>query len=191
LALIKKLNKKIKKKIMKLRNLMMGCFVASAALVACDPNDDNGISVTETDRAFIMQAENSNLAEIELGQVASTRGNRDSVKLYGQLMVTEHTMAKRELDTIAMQRSMQIPTTLDTAHQSLRQRLMTYTGKQFDTTYMNSQVLDHQATRALFQSMSTTANDKRLRDYASKYLPHIDMHLVLADTLARRVKRQP
>jgi len=56
-------------------------------------------------------------------------------------------------------------------------------GMAFDSTYINSQVMDHQAAIQLFQSEASNGNDSRLRDYAQKYLPKLQMHLQMADSV--------
>jgi putative membrane protein len=53
----------------------------------------------------------------------------------------------------------------------------------FDTAYINSQVKDHQAAVNLFQSEISAGATQSVKDYASKYLPHIQMHLNMADSI--------
>lgn len=173
---------------MKVRTLLAGCVMASAMLMACDKEDDP--KVNESDRVFLNQVANSNLSEIELGQMASTKGLLDSVKIFGQLMVTEHTMAQHELDSLAQAKNVGLPYAPDQQQQNLKAQLNGYTGKQFDTVYMNSQVAAHQATVQLLQTMINSASDQDVRGYASKYLPHVQKHLVMADSVARKSKRQ-
>jgi putative membrane protein len=171
---------------MKTRNFLIGCFVASAAILGCN-DDENDNMVSEADRNFMMQVANSNLAEIELGQVAATRASKDSVKMFGTMMVTDHSMAQHQLDSIANQRKVDLPDVPDQAHRTLRDTLMKRTGRQFDTTYMGSQVRDHQMTLSILQSMMNTANDAALRNYATQAIPKVQMHLLLADTIRKRL----
>ena len=63
---------------------------------ACD-DDDNDPKLQETDRTFIINASEGNLAEIELGQLAVTKSTTPGVKEFGQMMVTEHQTAWDEL----------------------------------------------------------------------------------------------
>jgi putative membrane protein len=73
--------------------------------------------------------------------------------------------------------------TIDAQHQMLMSRLDTLNGLAFDTVYINSQVKDHQANVTLFQSEVSAGSNQSVKDYASKYLPHIQMHLNMADSI--------
>jgi putative membrane protein len=150
---------------------------------ACD-DDDDSVSMNETDRNFVLNASEANLAEIELGQLAAMKSTTEGVKAFGEMMVTEHQTALDELQTIADQKDADMSTTLKAKHQQLKQLLSTLVGFQFDTAYMNSQVRDHQTTEALFETEITGGSDPQIKGYASKYLPHIQMHLEEADSIS-------
>jgi putative membrane protein len=171
---------------MKLRQTMMGCLViAASAFAACDKEDDPMVS--ETDQNFMIQVSQSNLAEVDLGQVAATRGAADSVKIFGNMMVMDHTMAQHRLDSLANLRKVDLPDAPDAAHQTLKQTLATLSGRQFDTTYMSSQVMDHQMTIALLQSIINNAGDAGLKAYATESLPKVQMHLTMAQRLRAKL----
>jgi putative membrane protein len=48
----------------------------------------------------------------------------------------------------------------------------------FDTTYISGQVSDHQKAIALFQTEINNCQDARVKAYANKYLPKLQMHLM-------------
>jgi putative membrane protein len=148
---------------------------------ACDDDDNDGIQ--EVDRTFVMNASEANLAEIELGQLASTKSATPEVAAFGQMMVAEHQPALDELDSIADAKDLTTTTELNAKHQALKQRLSTLMGYQFDTAYMRSQVVDHQNTAALLQNEMNGGRDQDLKNYASKYLPHVQMHLDEAEEI--------
>ena len=167
---------------MKIKNLFyLSCLAAAVTFTACDKDDD--IKLNDTDRNFMTQAAISNLAEIEAGQLASTMGQKDSVKKYGAMMVMEHQPAYNSLDSIAKLRSVTIPTTVDAENAAIKQRLMTYTGRTFDTAYINSQIAGHQKTINLFQNEIANGSDEGLRSYATKLIPHIQEHFATANTI--------
>jgi putative membrane protein len=63
--------------------------------------------------------------------------------------------------------------------------LNSLSGRSFDTAYINSQIKDHQKTLSIFQMEINDGDNQNVRNYASKYLPHIQMHLQKADSLSR------
>lgn len=155
---------------------------------ACDEDDDENV-VNATDRDFVMQVSEGNLAEIELGQLASVKSTTPSVMQFGEMMVMEHTLADAELDSIADRHQIQRATTLNAKHQELKQLLSTLSGYAFDTAYMNNQVRDHQLTEARFQTEIANGSHEGVRHYANKYLPNIQMHLHHADSIAQALQQ--
>ncbi|HEX8548404.1 MAG TPA: DUF4142 domain-containing protein, partial [Cytophagaceae bacterium] len=155
-------------------------LVMALAFAGCkdDDDDDNNNTQpanTNVDRDFMVNVALSNLAEIELGQVAATRGALDTVKAYGRAMVAEHTLAQNELKTLAANKQVTLPTTLDTMHVALKQRLQNLSGRQFDSVYVNSQIMDHTKTKAIFETEINAGKDADVKSYANKNLPHINM----------------
>lgn len=146
-----------------------------------DDDDDDDTSPTEdvsqADRDFAMKAALSNRAEIELGELAATRAQHDSVKAFARLMINEHTTAQNELATLAQNKQISLPTTIDSAHQALKNQLMAMSGNRFDSTYISTQVVDHQRTQQDFQTEINQGQNGEIKNYANKYLPHINMHL--------------
>ncbi|HYE55997.1 MAG TPA: DUF4142 domain-containing protein [Chitinophagaceae bacterium] len=167
------------------RKLLLGAFAALCISSACNNDDDE---LNSMDQTFIMQASYGNHAEVAAGQLAATKAVHPEVKMFGQMMVTDHSTAQSELENIASDRGVDPPDQPDPEHQALMQRLMTLQGHSFDTAYMNSQVMDHQRTVQLFENEINNGNDRRLIEYANKYLPHIRMHLHKADSLARVIQ---
>ena len=162
------------------------CFVSAAiVLTACDKDDDNKNQLSDGDRNYLVQAAYGNLAEIDAGQLATTKGNKDSVKMYGTMMIAEHTKANASLDSLAKIKGVTLPTTVDAEHAALKTRLTGYTGRTFDTAYVNAQVKDHAKTVTLFQSEIAGGQNQDVKNFANKLLPAIQMHLTHAQTLQK------
>jgi putative membrane protein len=159
-------------------------------LASCDKEDDteNGNAVNGTDQEFTVTASIGNQAEIELGQLAATKATNPGVKAYGQMMVTEHTAAGAELDSIAGSLNLSTPDTLDLEHKVLKAALTALSGKAFDSTYIASQVKDHQKSIMVFEQEATYGANARLKNFATKHLPHLRMHLQKADSLRNVLK---
>jgi putative membrane protein len=166
--------------------LAIGCAIGSA----CDDDDDGDKNLNQTDRNFVMNAGMGNQAEIELGQLASTKGEEEGVRAYGTMMVTDHQPTLEELENIVDDFNVDVPRTLDAEHQQKKQMLMTLSGYTFDTAYIHSQVKDHQKMIALFESQIANGMEQRLKDYASKHLPHLQEHLETADSISTALDQQ-
>ena len=175
---------------MKLNRLfLIGALSTVFIVSACDKdNDDDDETTNAQDQTFVMQAAMSNRAEVELGTLATTRAENASVKEFGQMMVTEHTTAQSELADIADDLDLGLADSLDAENKALKETLSALSGAAFDVAYMNSQVAAHEKTLANFDAEISGGSNQQVKAYASKYRPHIRMHLDSATAVNDRIK---
>jgi putative membrane protein len=165
-------------------------FVVTVAIAsACDDDDDSASMLQQTDRDFVLNASEGNLAEIKLGTLAASKASTASVQDFGEMMVSEHQTALDELESIADSKNATTTMELNAEHQQVQEKLMNMSGFAFDTAYMNSQVKDHEKTIALFQTEIANGKDQEVKDYARKYLPHIQMHHHKADSIRKTLNQ--
>src|SRR3954452_24050629 len=91
------------------------------------------------------------LAEVAAGNLAQQRALSPNVRAFGAQMVNDHTMVNNRLMAIASQEGMTPPTAPDEAHVVAAARLQQLSGDQFDSTYMQQQLQDHEKTIQVFQ----------------------------------------
>lgn len=165
-----------------------GLTCLSLLWVACNKDDDKK-SLSSTDNTFVKDAALANRTEIEFGQMASAQSSNDGVKMFANMMQSEHQTALSDLQAIANDfKDASTVAPLDQEHQQLKVQLMAMNGFAFDSAYMQSQITDHQKTIAKFETEQTSGNEPRLKDYAAKYLPHIRMHLQKADSIMQALR---
>ena len=150
--------------------------VITVIAAACNKAEDNS-SLNSSDNLFAQQVTYSNLAEIVEGGIAVANGNLDSVKMFGDMMITDHSQAQSELDSIATHLNIQLPSTPDSAHQAMATHLQALSGDEFDTTYIDAQVTDHMNIIPFFNDEVAYGNSQELIAYANKYLPVMQAHL--------------
>lgn len=167
------------------KNLLLG-ISASLLLFACDKNDDNKSvnALNAQDRTFMLQTSLANTAETGAGALANSSGDNQMVKDYGQDMVTDHTTAQTELKSLGTDLGVSTPDSVDAKHQHLKDTLMTLSGRAFDSIYIMSQIADHQAVIDQFDEEVSSGSKTEVINYANKYLPKLQMHLELADSIA-------
>ncbi len=128
-------------------------LVAIIFFAACNNDNNDNPPLNGTDQQFLLQASYSNQDEISAGHAAAVHGSADSVRFFGQKMVTDHTTAQASLDSLASQFNVQLPQSADSAHGVFLIRLQSLSGYAFDTTYMgvygNSQLIKNYATQNL------------------------------------------
>jgi putative membrane protein len=177
-------------------------------------NNDNSESLTSQDRTFMQQASFSNAAEIQAANLVdsistsstggsttdSTGGTTDStggsggsggsgagsaIGMFAQKMITDHTNAQNDLKTLANNVNITMSTdSIDANHLNQIDSLRMFSGRALDSVYILSQIRDHQNAISNFQQEVSTGNRTEVINYANKYLPVLQMHLQMADSLA-------
>jgi predicted outer membrane protein len=102
-------------------------------------------------REFINHLTVAGMAEVQLGKMAAEKAADPAVKAFGQMMVTDHTQAHKELEQVAAQLHVQPPTQIDQKHRDLSDRLSKLQGAAFDREYITAMVQGHQEVAAQLQ----------------------------------------
>jgi len=160
-----------------MRNFLIAA-IATFALVSC------GASSTPD---FVQKAALSDMYEVEAGKIASQKGQSDTVKNFGQMMVDAHSKTTKELKDIVASNNIKVdlPNKLDSKHQKLIDDLKAASDADFDKTYAKQQVDGHQDAVSLFDAYSKKGDNAPLKAFAQKTLPVIQQHLEEAKKLAQ------
>ena len=154
-------------------------------------------------QGFVQQAAIGNMAEIQLGQLASQRAQSSEVKQFAQKMIQSHTKALSELKSVANNANASVPAELDDKHRDLHQRLSGLQGAEFDREYMKVMVDAHEDMADLLEGRADNAGaspgasspsnaqsaggDAALNQWAAKTLPEVRQHLQEAQQLQKSV----
>jgi putative membrane protein len=101
-------------------------------------------AVSSGDRDFVHDVTQANMAEIDLSRLAAQRGSSADVKKFAQMVVDDHTAAGEQLKGVAVQNSIQAPATMDESHQRQHDDLAAKQGADFDKSYIDAMIDDHQ-----------------------------------------------
>jgi putative membrane protein len=142
--------------------------------------------LSATDRAFAQDAAKSNLAEIQLSQLAVDRASRDDVKKFARQMVEDHTKLSAELSKLADAKQTMLPGDLSPKHNQLKSRLAKQKGSEFDRQYTAAMVDDHVQAVTLFETQSRAGGDGELKSFAASNLAMLRQHLEEARALAAK-----
>jgi len=142
-------------------------------------------SLPAEDRNFMMKAAQSDVAEIQGGQMAKEKAASDAVKKFADQMVTDHTKTSDQMKAMAQSRSVALPTTPSAKDQKDMKKMATITGTDFDRAYMASQVRAHRDAVALFEKEAKSGKDAELKSFAAATLPALQGHLKMATELAK------
>ena len=152
------------------------------------PASDKGDSVvTGGDLAFMNDAAPGSMAEVELGKLASSKGQNAEVKAFGQKMVEDHSKAGEELKQIAAQKKVTLPADVLPTHKEIMAKLSKLSGADFDKEYVAAMVTAHEKDVAAFENVSKTAADADVKAFATKTLPVLKMHLEMIKAMADKM----
>ncbi len=151
------------------------------------PSDKGDAVVTGGDLAFLNDAAPGGMAEVELGKMALSKSQNAEVKAFAQKMVDDHSKAGDELKALAAQKKVMLPTDVLPAHKQLMDKLAKSSGADFDKEYVAAMLEAHEKDVTAFENVSKTAGDADVKDFATKTLPTLKMHLETIKVLAGKM----
>ena len=141
--------------------------------------------LSPSDNTFVMHAAQGGMAEVQLAQIAQKQGQSEQVKQLAQRIEQDHTNANNELKSLAEQRDITLPTSIDAKQQATIDRLSKLNGDAFDRAYARQMVSDHRKDIKEFERASNNAFDSSLKAFATKTLPTLREHLSMAEEAQR------
>jgi putative membrane protein len=146
-------------------------------------NSTLGISPTTAD--FVKEAATSDMFEIQSSQIAQERGNALE-KTFAGTMIKDHTKTTDDLKSMVSSGDLKadLPTALDSSHQSEFDKLKSLNGADFSSRYDSDQVSGHKDAVSLFERYAKSGDNPKLKEWADKTLPTLRHHLEMAQDLS-------
>lgn len=140
----------------------------------------------EDTRDFIVNAAKGNMGEAMIGETAKEKATSDAVRNFADKIAQDHKKANEQLKTIAQQTDIQWPSELREPHHDLAKSLQNLEGKEFDETFANRMVQEHEREVQKYERLSQTVGNKAIKDYIDSTLPVLRSHL----EEARQIQQQ-
>ena len=137
------------------------------------------------DAAFIMDATQGGLAEVQEGQLAQTNARSPRVKSFATKMVGDHTPNNDQLKQIAVAKGATVPTAPSDVQTQQIATLQAEKGRAFDHDYIADQIAGHTAMLQLFQTEAASGTDPDLKKFASDTVPVIQSHIDMANAMTK------
>jgi putative membrane protein len=173
-------------------------FVAAFGLAAC--NRENGVeaapedrttSLSQSERDFMMEAAQADLAEIDMAQVALQNSGTGDVKDFANMIKIDHTSALEDLTELMKDTNVPQPKSIPVELQQDISRMRSLTGGEFDREFVNMIVSEHQKAIEMFRDQQSTAQNQDVKKYVEDTLPRLEMHLEKAQRLQTKVFSTP
>ena len=133
---------------------------------------------------FAAKASVGNTFEVTESKLALKQGSSPKVKAFARRMIKDHGLAEKKLQAAAKGTGTPVEMTLDDPHQAMVTALQGKTGPDFDKAYVADQVQAHQDTAALLTDYKASGDDAKLKTWASKTLPVVNMHLKMVQSMS-------
>src|SRR5262249_837256 len=137
-----------------------------------------------SDHDFVLRVAMSNLAEVELGRLATKQSTNADMRRFGQRLIEDRGKANQELARIAQSKGITLPRQLDKTHREAAATMAKRGGGDCDQHFASDMVEDHKKDIALFEHETKNGKDKDIKAWAEKTLPKLKDHLKMAEDLA-------
>ncbi|WP_247237445.1 DUF4142 domain-containing protein [Telluribacter sp. SYSU D00476] len=148
-------------------------------------NESTPNVVAVVDRTFALEAAQTNLMGLRLGQLVQNNAQSQDVKDYSVTMNDYFNKASNDLLRIANRKNIPLPSTLSTINQADFDRLSALKGSSFDTAYIDWSIQSHQKTIEQLRQHTMNSTDEDLKTWASGRLTALEQSLNRAQTIQR------
>jgi putative membrane protein len=173
---------------MKRSIIAMACLLLAGPALAQSAGEKTGVNsalgISPTTADFVKEVAISDMFEIESNKLGQEKGNA-AEKSFASQMVTDHTKTSTELKGLVSSGKVkaELPTALDSSHQSKLDKLKGESGKDFSSDFDSMQVSAHKDAVSLFERYAKGGDNPELKNWAGKTLPALKHHLEMAQNL--------
>lgn len=139
--------------------------------------------------AFLGQAVQDSLAEIELCEMALEKTANDDVKAFAQRMIDEHGQMGRQFEQVAGKMNIDLPKQEEDEDKKVMQEMQKLSGAEFDRKFIQHNVEDHEKDVKVFRHYAKEAGDEQIRNLAAEGVQRLGEHLKMAQEIARKLKQ--
>jgi putative membrane protein len=157
----------------------------AVGLLIAVPGANAATTVSTADQGFILAAAQGGMTEVKLGELATQKGMRDDVKAFGQMMVKDHTAINDDLKSLAAQKGVTLPDSLDAKHQGMVDKMAALTGSAFDDAYIAAMIKGHKQDAKAFKAESAATTDADIKSFLDKSIPTVEAHLQHITTMKK------
>jgi predicted outer membrane protein len=159
-----------------------GASGATGASGAAGATGSSSGKLSSADQKILKDMAQANINEIEAAKLAQSKSQNDQVKSFAQQMIDDHGKALTEVQQLAQQKGVTLPTEPDAKHKAMATSLQALSGAAFDKAYMSQAgVSDHKTVHSKLVSAEKKAKDADVKGLAQKMEPVVAQHLKSAE----------
>lgn len=143
--------------------------------------------VSPQDRAWLVVAHQTNLAEVAAGNLAAQSGHAESVRNAGRMLVDEHRALDAKLQPVAKQLGVKLPDYPNAQQKAEMQRFRRESGMQFDQTWAHVEGDGHVLAIELAVKETLHGSSPQVKQLAATALPVLKKHLGVLRQASERI----
>jgi len=149
------------------------------------PTSSQGDTTSQMrDRLFIHEAQEGNMAEVKLGELAVQKSQNQDVRNFAQKMIDDHTQLMEKMKPLAEQAGVKQPDHLSKDGKSTYEKLNALSGDDFDHAYIKAMLDDHHKDLKKFQTQESLTSNADLKATVSEGEKVIAMHTSMIEKIA-------
>ncbi|MGE5567508.1 MAG: DUF4142 domain-containing protein [Rhodospirillales bacterium] len=143
------------------------------------------MQLSRADKDFLKESAEASLSAIKSGQLAQQKATDPNVKRFAQQQVQTHQNIYNQLNQIARQHNMTLPSQVSSRDQKDYDKLAGKSGNEFDREYAQWSADHSQKAVQEFQKEAEHGQNPDLKNLASSYLPTMQNQMQTAQGLER------
>jgi putative membrane protein len=137
------------------------------------------------DQAFLRKTLEDNVAQEQMGQMASQKSQSDDVKQFGQKMAQIHEQLTNQLMPVAKKLGVDEPKNPSKKDRQEIEKMQALSGPDFDTAFIRAMLHDQQEDLKGFKNAENGAQDPNVQVLAKMDEPVLSQHLQVLEQLAQ------
>ena len=148
---------------------------------------NSALGVAPKTEDFAKEVAICDMFEIQSSKLAQTKAQNASIKTFAGEMVGDHQKTTSEFKGLVTSGKVRVdlPTAMDSSHQSKLDKLNGLSGADFDKQYVSDQQSAHKDAVNLFERYAKGGDHADLKTWAGKTLPTLRHHKEMADKLPK------
>ena len=136
---------------------------------------------------FIKNGIEGSLVEIKAAGIAKENSSNPSIIRFANMMIADHAQVVKELKEIQADKLVDSRDNISAEHENSLANLSSKSGGEFDKTYIEMMVADHEKAIELFHGVDNNTS-RVIQNFAEKTLPTLQMHLDSAKAISASLK---
>jgi len=147
----------------------------------------NAATLAEDDITFLKKAASGNAAEIGAARHVAQAGANAEVKAFANKLLTEHSKAQQELQTLAKKKGVELPTEMAGDNKDTMASLTKLSGKELDKRYAKEMVERHDDHLKEHKDALKELKDPDLRAWVEQKVGQLEGHYSEAKVLEQKL----